>query len=842
MWCLSALRRRHVQERAGASSKEPQAKPKPSTSKRLQTEKARVKKLLNSQAAKLKKEKGLDGHFAGTSTLLPTSFKDHLRHYFFTQSFATVQQQEYENHDWKTFQKDRARSVYYLIQALVATITSLFSVCQQQAQPHIFHTTNVHIVDDTSTKMRPPSKHNEGGASVFTIMNSVQDVHVRLEKSTNCCACLSFRLPTPLIVLEQANANEIHKAFSSLALVTSRGIGDMLHGFGLRRDLIESGSQWKSFIFMGDALRANDASYRREVQLLASSRKERHLALRLKCGIHQIALVRKVAVLMPPRFWSTVVRLAHLFEVFSFRRSYAETLAALPCKSFTHIPVSQMPPEAASWKATARMLDESFTARSVLCKRQATAILEFLNGDLSCENVVHYCVPGCCCSSDEALSKCLKLVVGFMSRGFPVPLLYRFKHYDSAASFITFGVHVHKLLPRVLTNMNMGDSSKQSNQAGEKVGFINELMSGLDLVSAGDDGTEAALIFADEHDDFCESFQIQNAKRKQLVQQEVCRPGFQQNTAVVETIIGPMDHAINRLLKHSEGLTKLTLLGEHNLHWKQTLDHNKAFFCSVMSGDFGRDILGEYSSVMSNGLDKLLGLNLGEAALSSWQPVFVMMIHCVTDTWRRFIHDHKAFQYQMFSLLGSDLSSFVSAWDRFQKAYSVCSRCSDQEFSSVILREYPGALAGQPVEVQESVRHTIQLLLHDIACHSPCSTDIVEIKNGQVQHITSRRGNMAVKTPAASKESALLFGLIRQHQVQKHYVEEKTLPSRRTVSSILKRVGKSANNQHSAAAGKKRQLSRPVPGFLFETFFRGEWQSEASFIYWFGKSILCIDS
>ena len=793
---------------------------KPFSERRLQTEKARIKKQLKSQAEKLQRqnENAAQQSF-GAAPKPVASYAEHLRHWFFTPAFVNVQKQEnvYKKDDWKTYQKDRARGVFCLIRALVTTINSLFTVSPSQSRPEIFHTLNVHTVDDTSTRMRPPSRQNDSGVSVYTIMNSVQNLHIRYEKSTG--GCLSLRVPTPLVCLEQATATEIHKAFISIALVTARGVGDMLHACGIEKDVIDKTSQWKTFVFMGDALPANDASFRREAQLLSSSNKRNHLALRLKCGIHQIALVRKVAVLMVPKFWSTVVRMSHLFEVFSFRRSFAYTLASILCKSFVYIPVSTMPPGSSSWKAAASVIEKSFTSNSVLRRKKAASCLQFLNGNLNSDTVVHYCVGDCCGSQEESLTKCLQMVVPFLSRGFPVPLLYRFKHYQEAASYITFGTRVHNLLPRCLINMNLSKdvASAAASTVSETQGLIEELMSGMDLANAGADGTAATMTFAQEHAEFFESFQAQAAKRKQLVQQEVSKPGFRDSTAVVDALISPMDHAINKLLKHSEGLNKLTLLGEHNTGWKALSDKSTQFFCSVMSGDFGWDILGEYSSMITSGLDGLLGINVDSTELRSWQPVFVLLVHCVTDTWRRFIHDHKAFQFQMFSLLGLDLSCFVSQWDLFQAAHAKCAKCFDKEFSGAILSAYPGALSNQSPGVQESVRHTVQLLLGDLACHSPCSSDAVEIKNGQIQHISSSRGNMAVKTPVATKESALLLGMIRQHQLQKHFVEEKTLPSRKTVSSILKRVGQTSRNQHSFASGKRQPCSRTVPCFFFQS-------------------------
>ena len=92
---------------------------------------------------------------------------------------------------------------------------------------------------------------------------------------------------------------------------------------------------------MGDALKANDAAWRLERQLLKQRRLDevddacsRTLALRVKCMVHQINLIRKPCVLAVPHYWSTLVRLGHMFEQASFRKAIAASLLRVLQESF----------------------------------------------------------------------------------------------------------------------------------------------------------------------------------------------------------------------------------------------------------------------------------------------------------------------------------------------------------------------------------------------------------------------------------------------------------------------------------------------------------------------------
>ena len=778
---------------------------------KLRTAKARAQRMLNVQAKRIAGE-GASAALSssvqvksGSDQSTQTTLDSHLQHWFFTSAFNNVQYQDdlYEGDCYRSMGRDRARSVFSLIQAMVSLVRQLF-LPDSRHNKTVFHTVNVHIVDDTSTRLRGPSHADP--TSIYTIMNSVQDLHVKYRQDQGHCC--SVRFPTPLICLEAANSASIYNNFIGSAFVTSHGVGKILQRWGFEERFIQESAEWKTFILMGDALKANSAAYKREVQELAKQNPEHHLSLRFKCGIHQISLIRKVAVLMPPRLWGTVVRLSHLFEVLSFRRAFAAAMCEIICKSFIFIPIGEpnLPPEWPGWRERSRRLKERFRMKGKSRQNAFSQAMEFLNGDLNSDCIMHYCIQGgsgpCCQGHEDSLSRCLQLLVKFFARGYPVPLLYRFKHYDEAVSYLTFGMSAHQLLSRTLAQMDLGKAHD-----GKQRDLIEKLLGDLNLGTDLDGERDAIEDFMEAGD----SFQAMSSKRKHLVHQEVLKRSFRSSILMVDEVIRPMDIQINSLLGRSERLNKLTLLGQHDGAWEERSQKCPATFLDYMSGATGLQIILESESLLSSGLGSFLQLagESWDAHAAGWQSnlhmLFTMIVHIVCDTWKRLVHDHSTPQRRLFSLVQASHEEFVRLWDEFQEALIRCPRCMDFEFTRSLLKSFPGQLSGQTLEAQESVRATVTSILRDICTHAPLSSDQVEVKNGQVQHTASRRGNIAVKTPAAAKEACFLSSFLKGYELQKHWVDEKTLPSKRRMSRIMQRSGRSlpsSSNQFSNPSSK----------------------------------------
>ena len=213
--------------------------------------------------------------------------------------------------------RERARCIFSFLARLKSVVEDMFSA--ERRPLHVFHSC---ICDDTSTRMRSPGL---GRSSVYTVCNTVENTFVRYCNGT----WSSLFIPTPLRVLNDGKADAIHRAFTSWLIVGANGCGSMWRSLGLPDPA--SSASWRSCVFMGDALKANDAAWKRErsIRSLQIERNPESLVpvgFRMKCGNHQLCLVRRPTVLSVDKFWSTAVRLGHLYETSSFRRKLASAL------------------------------------------------------------------------------------------------------------------------------------------------------------------------------------------------------------------------------------------------------------------------------------------------------------------------------------------------------------------------------------------------------------------------------------------------------------------------------------------------------------------------------------
>ena len=166
--------------------------------------------------------------------------------------------------------------------------------------------------------------------------------------------------------------------------------------------------------------------------------------LSLRCTLHQVALVRK---LVPQRFdehFSNIVRLAHLFELHSFRQDFKTALVRVVLDNFKFVEVPELPPESELWRVERRAA-ASLLENQAKYSRTRRSLHELLltwdNGNCSLDSIVHYCTGNCCvgaCASEReeyANLQVCKLLYLLFGKGYPVPLLYRWLHVQRALRF-----------------------------------------------------------------------------------------------------------------------------------------------------------------------------------------------------------------------------------------------------------------------------------------------------------------------------------------------------------------------------------------------------------------------
>ena len=286
-----------------------------------------MKRRLQTSAARV----ALAGKRASASSRKPPdtepSYAHRLQESFFTQQYQRGHHMQHSRNPHSAsftdrkqqFGRERARCVLSLLKCMLQTIRNLFS------RP-VVHTVNSIIADDTSTKMKCASSDR---AVVYTVMNAVENLTVRYDAVEWECQ----HLPTPVACLESSKGGMLHAAFTSWLVTSLSGLGSHWERLGLHAH--DLGSKWRTCILVGDALKANDSAWRLECKLLTQARQDpnspshRSLGIRIKCSVHQLALIRKPAVLSIDHYWTTLVRLGHLFETYSFRRALGAAVVSL---------------------------------------------------------------------------------------------------------------------------------------------------------------------------------------------------------------------------------------------------------------------------------------------------------------------------------------------------------------------------------------------------------------------------------------------------------------------------------------------------------------------------------
>lgn len=216
----------------------------------------------------------------------------------------------------RQFGRERSRCVWSFLQSLKAALVNLF-----QERGSCEHALNTIVADDTSTTLKAIGS---GRNVVHTVMNTVQALRFRYSDGDFQC----LHIPTPMRCLTSGKAEAIHAAFSSWLVLTASGLGTIWKHLDCP-DKMPWRAKWKTTLLMGDALRANDKAWRCECRARAKTNDPFSCGLRFRCSNHQLCLVRKPTVLSVERMWSTVVRLGHLYETQSFRRSLAAAFVKL---------------------------------------------------------------------------------------------------------------------------------------------------------------------------------------------------------------------------------------------------------------------------------------------------------------------------------------------------------------------------------------------------------------------------------------------------------------------------------------------------------------------------------
>ncbi len=367
----------------------------------------------------------------------------------------------------------RRRAVYLYFKSFAKAVRCFFH--GERTKPAIDHLISVNTNDDTNMKL---ASGRRGSSEVRSVMNNIQEhIAVTRTKPTEMDSLMTsktcwFALHQPLVALDKADTSGLFRAFISWVLGFAGYVGWRLRAWGIPHDLLKH-VKHHTFIFNGDALRVNDAMFKTFAQCVQeqSGHVTKTTVLQIHCGIHQLALTRKTLVLGFTSYWSTLVRLGHLFESHSFRQRFHAAMSRVVHENFDFIEVSELPEQVVEWNQQKIMklrlymdvghmgLGQSSRERRnhARISTRHKALVKHMqkdNGDPCSERFTHWCTGDACCPGGhhEALSSMITSYLDMFSSTC-VPLLYRWKHAAAANNFIRDGVFWHNVLPRTLQVM-----------------------------------------------------------------------------------------------------------------------------------------------------------------------------------------------------------------------------------------------------------------------------------------------------------------------------------------------------------------------------------------------------
>lgn len=474
--------------------------------------------------------------------------------------------------------------------------------------------------------------------------------------------------------------------------------------------------------------------------------------------------------------------------------------------------MSEFPAEMKTWTARCEWLLRDFVSTSKNTKMSLNDVFKVGNGDSTQPVITHWCLsskgPGkgpCCNSDEEALLKFISHAVHFFGKGFDTPLLYRLKHFGPASSFVKAGTCYFNLLPQILKEMDTTAARESQQEAGQ---FVDSILA--DNVQDGD--WQHVLADALDHD---KNFVLQNGARRRMVADELNKPNFYKSSMTIDSIIGPMEYGINFLFGHTKLLHDLSYLGRCHSESEQLQEKARCIFFHVIFGNLGGDLIKRYVTFLDTGLLECIKMGLSPSC-SQLNTIFNVVLVIMSDICRRLQQVFDVPPFTLFKLCEiSDTGDFVKAFSDLDVRFQTCAQCFDFEFSSELMAHFAVRLqSNHSAESQEAAKLEMQTILRDVAAWCPVSSDLVEVKNGQVQWAVSKRGSQNVLGGPSAYETTLIQSAVKQHKWVQDRIAEQSLPPKAVAAGILKMCGSRSSNQFSGEALASVKTNRSTQSFV----------------------------
>lgn len=362
---------------------------------------------------------------------------------------------------WK--RRRRLRLLVSYLKAWVTALVSLFTNfgCDGDSSPAVDHLLSCIVLDDTNMRLSQadPQVNSWKSSRIVSVMNVVQALVVSYSPAStgHDRGCKVFNVHTPLVCLPKADCDGLYFEFISRVFVLFGQVSYRFCMLGMASQLLRRVAIQGVCVCM-DALATNQAVLKRLRLQIQQHHAERGCQeqifpmLAVLCEIHGLALARKSLVSSLPGFWSSVVRLAHLFEVGNFRLQFRRCLVAVIVQSYKYIPVPELPPNKDDWRERHAEWCGVDLAGLGGCSKPTKRrdihekLLAVDNGDFESRDFTHFCIGSCCEGFDHkaksrfALVTILRHYVSLFGTGFPVPLTYRWIHASRALQYLKDGL------------------------------------------------------------------------------------------------------------------------------------------------------------------------------------------------------------------------------------------------------------------------------------------------------------------------------------------------------------------------------------------------------------------
>ena len=334
-------------------------------------------------------------------------------------------------------------------------------------------------------------------------------------------------------------------------------------------------------------------------------------------------------------------------------------------------------------------------------------------------------------------------------------------------------------------------------QAAQESGFTQNQDDGPDVSAL----SKAVQELLDQETSFAE----QNAKRMNLVRLALRKPAFAASVAIVDILISPLDVPMNKCLKRSSMLKALQFQRSiSSLDRAEMERHCQNMFLDWCSGHLGALVIKDFLSRLQSAELTDLCRSLDDDGTALSQTTFQLILFGMSDSWRRLCLSVSSFPHKLFSLVKSDPGNFINSWNDFRRTAQRCQGCVDAAFSGPLLKSVD--FTGLGHEAQKSQVTDLQRLLQDVATFCPLATDSVENLHGQHQSMVfAFRGGSKRKNRAA--ESSVLHSLKTEHAHIKAVIEEGTLPTRCTISSMTRNLTRKRGTVVGATAEARIRLA-----------------------------------